>query len=281
MILAARKHKRYVQMGNQRRSYPLVMEAMQRLNEGIIGKTLSARTFYNSSRGSIGKGKMTSIPEHLDYKMWQGPAPELPYKDNLIPYNWHWHWHYGGGEITNNGVHALDLARWGLGVGLPKRVTYGGSRYHFKDDQETPDTGMATFDFGKCGAMWDQSSCDPRKGENTPFVAFYGEGGSLTCSTKNDYSLYDLNGKKIESKNLPPNQTLHFNNFVNAIRHDEKLNSEIADAQASTLLCHLANMAWRTNSTVNFESKKRRIINNSAAAKLWGRQYRKGWEPKV
>ena len=281
MILAARKNKRHVQMGNQRRSYPLVMEAMQRLNEGIIGKTLSARTFYNSSRGSIGKGKMTSIPEHLDYKMWQGPAPELPYKDNLIPYNWHWHWHYGGGEITNNGVHALDLARWGLGVGLPKRVTYGGSRYHFKDDQETPDTGMATFDFGKCGAMWDQSSCDPRKGENTPFVAFYGEGGSLTCSTKNDYSLYDLNGKKIESKNLQPNQTLHFNNFVNAIRHDEKLNSEIADAQASTLLCHLANMAWRTNSTVNFESKKRRIINNSAAAKLWGRQYRKGWEPKV
>ena len=281
MILAARKHKRYVQMGNQRRSYPLVIEAMQRLNEGIIGKTLSARTFYNSSRGSIGKGKMTSIPEHLDYKMWQGPAPELPYKDNLIPYNWHWHWHYGGGEITNNGVHALDLARWGLGVDLPKRVTYGGSRYHFKDDQETPDTGMATFDFGNCGAMWDQSSCNRRKGENTPFVAFYGEGGSLTCSTKNDYSLYDLNGKKIESKKLPLNQTLHFNNFVNAIRHDEKLNSEIADAQASTLLCHLANMAWRTSSTVNFETKKRRIINNSAAAKLWGRQYRKGWKPKV
>ena len=75
MILAARKHKRYVQMGNQRRSYPLIIEAMQRLNEGIIGKTLSARAFYNSSRGSIGKGKMTSIPKHLDYKMWQGPAP--------------------------------------------------------------------------------------------------------------------------------------------------------------------------------------------------------------
>ena len=281
MILAARKNKRHVQMGNQRRSYPLVMEAMQRLNEGIIGKTLSARTFYNSSRGHIGKGKMTSIPEHLDYKMWQGPAPERPYKDNLIPYNWHWHWHYGGGEITNNGVHALDLARWGLGVGLPNRVTYGGSRYHFYDDQETPDTGMATFDFGNCGAMWDQSSCNRRKGENTPFVAFYGEGGSLTCSTKNDYSLYDLNGKEIESKNLPPNQTLHFNNFVNAIRHDEKLNSEIADAQASTLLCHLANMAWRTSSTINFEPKQRRVINNSAAAKLWGRQYRKGWKPKV
>ena len=281
MVLAARKYNRYVQMGNQRRSYPLLIEAMQRLNEGVIGKTHSARTFYNNSRGTVGKGNMTSIPDYLDYKMWQGPAPELPYKDNLIPYNWHWHWHYGGGEITNNGVHALDLARWGLGVDLPKRITYGGGRYHFDDDQETPDTGMATFDFGNCGAMWDQSSCNRRKGENPPFVAFYGEGGSLTCTTKNDYSLYDLNGKKIESKALPVNQTLHFQNFINAIRHDEKLNSEIGDAQTSTLLCHLANMAWRTNSTVNFNTDKRQIINNLPAEKLWSRKYRRGWKPKV
>ena len=281
MVLAARKYNRHVQMGNQRRSYPLLIEAMQRLNEDVIGKTHSARTFYNNSRGTIGKGNMTSIPDYLDYKMWQGPAPELPYKDNLIPYNWHWHWHYGGGEIANNGVHALDLARWGLGVDLPKRITYGGGRYHFDDDQETPDTGMATFDFGNCGAMWDQSSCNRRKGENPPFVAFYGEGGSLTCTTKNDYSLYDLNGKKIESKALPVNQTLHFQNFINAIRHDEKLNSEIGDAQTSTLLCHLANMAWRTNSTVNFNTDKRQIINNLSAEKLWSRKYRRGWKPKV
>ena len=281
MVLAARKYKRQVQMGNQRRSFPVVMEAMQRLKEGVIGKIHSARTFYNSSRSSIGKGKPVQIPKNLNYELWQGPAPELPYKDNLIPYNWHWHWHYGGGEITNNGIHALDLARWGLNVNLPKRVTYGGGRYHFDDDQETPDTGMATFDFGHSGAMWDQSSCNRRKGEKTPFVAFYGESGVLTCSTGNDYSLYDLNGKQIESKILPASHVPHFANFVSAIRHEEKLNSDISDAQISTLLCHLANIAWRTGSTVDFEPNKQQIIDNPAAQKLWGRKYRSGWEPKV
>ena len=281
MVAAARKHKRHVQMGNQRRSYPVVMEAMQRLREGVIGKVLSARTFYTSSRGSIGKGKPAPIPKHLNYDLWQGPAPERPYKDNLIPYNWHWHWDYGGGEMANNGVHALDLARWGLGADLPSRVTYGGARYHFDDDQETPDTGMATFDFGHCGAMWDQSSCNRRRGEAPPFVAFYGEGGVLSCTTGNNFTIHDLNGKELETKTAPGNDGPHFNNFVNAIRHGEKLNSEIGDAQVSTMLCHLANMAWRTNSTVEFDPAKRRIVNNPAAEKLWSREYRPGWEPKI
>jgi len=281
MVAAARQHKRHVQMGNQRRSYPLIIEAMQRLREGVIGKVLSSRTFYSNRRGSIGKGKPAPVPKHLNYDLWQGPAPERPYKDNLIPYNWHWHWHYGGGEMANNGVHALDLARWGLGVDLPKRVTYGGGRYHFDDDQETPDTGMAAFDFGHCTALWDQSSCNRRRSEAPPFVSFYGEGGILTTTGGHNYTVYDLDGKELERKSQPASDTPHMANFINAIRNGEKLNAEIGDAQVSTLLCHLANMAWRTGGAVDFDPAKRRLIGNPAAAKLWARDYRPGWEPRV
>ena len=287
IVAAARKHRRVVQMGNQRRSWPVIIEAMNKLHQGVIGRVLTARSWYSNSRPSIGRGKPVAVPAHLDYSLWEGPVPERPYVDNLAPYNWHWRWHWGGGEMGNNGVHALDLARWGLGVDAPKRVTFTGGRYHFDDDQETPDTGVATFDFGHCLATWECSSCHPRTNDNLDIVRFYGEKGMMaivgTASKVMEphYKVFDLKGVEVESKAGVGTDRMHVENFLNCIRDGKTPNSEIEEGQKTSLLCHLANISYRVGRTVQYDAEARQIVGDAEAMKLWGREYRKGWEPVV
>ncbi len=280
MVAAARKNRRLVQMGNQRRSWPAVIEAMEKLRQGAIGPVRAARCWYSNSRGSIGRGKTVAPPATLDYSLWQGPAPERPYLDNLAPYNWHWRWHWGGGELANNGVHGLDLARWGLGVDYPRHITCAGGRYHFQDDQETPDTAAAVYDFGTCAAIFDFSSCTPRRHEPQPLVAFYGDKGALT-QEGGGYKIYDPKGVEIAKGVGPGGERIHIENFLGAIREEAKLNAEIEDGQRSTLLCHLGNIAYRTGRAIRFDTAARKIAGDAEAQTLWSREYRPGWEPKV
>lgn len=281
MVAAAARHRRVAQMGNQMRSYSFFREAIQRLHEGVIGRVAYARCWYKADRGSMGTGKPAPVPAKLDWALWQGPCPERPYVDNLVHYNWHWLWHYGGGEMANNGIHTLDLARWGLRAEYPVKVSYLGGRYHFRDDQETPDTGAAVFDFGAGGVTWDQSSCDPRKGEANPTVAFYGDKGSLTFPGGNAYVIYDPAGKEVfRTERAAASHIPHFQNFADAIREGKPLYSPISEGQKSTMLCHLANIAYRTGSVLEVDPKTGRIRNQPAAAKYWRREYRPGWAPK-
>jgi predicted dehydrogenase len=282
MAAAATRHGRKVQMGNQRRSVPEIREAMERLKSGVIGPVRYARSWYDANRPGIGRGKPVPVPEWLDYALWQGPIPERPYVDNLVHYNWHWRWHWGGGELANNGIHALDLVRWGLGVVLPTRVSVSGGRYHFQDDQETPDTIVANFDFGHCGASWDSSSCLPRKEEAHPFVTFYGDGGSLSIDLGAGYRVFDLKGKETFRASGRFSDVPHFTNFIEGIRSGTPLNSEIREAQHSTMLCHLGNIAYRTGSVLETDPATGEIRNATPAQrKLWGREYRRGWEPRA
>lgn len=281
MVQAARKHQRQVQMGNQRRSWPWVIEAINAVHAGEAGRILFARSWYTNRRGSIGRGKPAPVPEWLDYGLWQGPAPEQPFRDNIVHYNWHWFWHWGTGELGNNGVHALDLARWGLAVDLPRRVTCGGNRYHFQDDQETPDICIATFDYGDKAITWEGRSCDPRGFEGAKFgVSFHGDKGSVVIAGES-CKIYDLNDKLVRQIDGKSDDVLHFANFIEAIRSGQKLNAEIEDGQRSTVLCHLGNIAWRTGHTVNFDKKSGKITGDRKAAALSEREYRRGWEPKV
>jgi predicted dehydrogenase len=286
MVQAARKYNRVVQMGNQRRSWPWVIESIEALHGGAIGDVHFARGWYTNKRESIGKGKPAPVPDWLNYDLWQGPAPEVPFRDNILHYNWHWFWDWGTGEIGNNGVHALDLARWGLKVGLPSQISCTGGRYFYDDDWETPDTITATYDYGNKYIIWEGQSCAPRGFEGTGFgVSFFGSQGCLAMAGS-DTKIFDNSNKVIreisgKQRDLFSFDAAHFQNFLDGIRKGATLRSEIEDGQVSTMMCHLGNISYRVGRTINYNPDKSQIIRDNDATKLWSRQYRKGWQPKV
>ena len=280
MIAAARRNNRCVQVGTQRRSSPALAEAMQKLHEGLIGRVYLARTYYTNVRGSIGHAEPSTPPTHLDFDLWQGPAPRKPFRENILHYNWHWFWDYGNGEAGNNGVHFIDVARWGLGVGNPVRVSSTGGRYHFEDDQQTPDTNVVTLEYdGDRMIRWECSSCVKFP---TDDVAFHGTEGTLAIRGKT-YSVTDRNGKPVsEGSGISAPTDTHVANFLNAIRDDSHtaLTAEVEDANRSTLATELANISYRVGRTLVCEPTSGRIQNDDEAMRLWGREYAPGWAPR-
>lgn len=281
MVQAARKYKRCVQMGTQRRSSVPITEGMNRLWDGVIGRVYHANSWYGNARGSIGRGKPAPVPGNLDYDLWQGPAPRVPYHDNQLHYNWHWFWHWGNGELGNNGVHSLDLCRWGLQVDYPIRVTSAGGRYRFDDDQQTPDTHNVAYEFeGKKSISWDGMSCNRHR---NAFVTFYGEKGAMVLEGGGNVAIYNDVDKLVDEIKGNQGDVEHIDNFVTCIRNDTpmKLNQEIESGHKSTLLCHLGNIAHRTGRSLNCSSKDGHIIGDEKAMGLWKREYEPGWEPKI
>jgi predicted dehydrogenase len=280
MVMAAQKHNKKVQMGNQRRSYAKVIEAMEQVRSGAIGRAYFAEAWYMNNRPTIGRGKPGDPPQGLNWDLWQGPAARRPFRSNYLHYNWHWFWHWGNGELGNNGIHIIDLCRWGLGVDFPVRVSSSGGRYRFEDDQETPDTHVVNYEFeGRKQIMWEGLSCSRQP--NRPYHAlFHGERGTLALSDRN-YIISDPAGKEVRTEPVQGNDAGHVASLINAIRNNTPLSSGIVEAHKSTLLCHLGNIAQRTGRALRCNPRDGHILDDKPAMEMWSREYAKGFEPQV
>lgn len=296
LVEAQQKYGAIIQMGNQQRSALTSIQAVKDIRNGIIGNAYMGKAWYCNTRGSIGHGQQATVPDWLNWELWQGPAPRREYRNNIVHYNWHWFRNWGTGEIHNNGTHEMDVCRWALGVDYPDKATSSGGRYHFDDDWQFYDTQVASFEFGDDKMIsWEGKSCNgfPYH-QRSRGATIHGTKGTVLLD-RAGYTAYDLENKVIkelkedEAAATATSNTvgmgnltvMHFANFANAIRKEEALRAPIDDASISTMLCHYGNIAQKTGHTLEIDSDNGTIIDDEEAMKLWSREYEPGWEPEV
>jgi predicted dehydrogenase len=297
LVEVARKYKRFIQMGSQRRSMANVQQMVGDIQSGTIGSIYLAQCFYSRRRPPIGFGKVVAPPAELDWDLWQGPAPRTEYRDNVHPYNWHWFWRWGTGEALNNGVHLLDVARWAMNVSYPTKVSSFGGRWHDVglDDWEAPDTQEIQLEFGPGkGISWFGRSCGTygKPGYKANGIVFFGSKGTIDYDGSGSYTIYDLDNNPVKTVGEDPSRKVnlansadpglnenHAENFVEAIRGNTQLTAPIDQGQISTLLAQLGNIAQRVGHELKIDPKNGTIIGDSAATQFWSRDYEPGWEP--
>ncbi len=285
MVEAAEKYKRIVQVGTQSRSNPKVRNAIARLWAGQIGKLYMARGLCYKPRRSIGIKGTAEPPPHLNWNLWLGPAQERPYMPNFVHYNWHWFWDFGTTDLGNQGVHQMDIARWGLRKGLPVKVHCVGGRFGYKDEGETPNTQVATYEYEDGTLLVFEVRGLPTNDEAGAKIGdlFYGAEGWMSSGEGYQPRIgYDGKGKaKSESElKLDPvggnGDSNHFQNFINCVisRRREDLNADILEGHLSAALCHLGNISYRLGRKLTFDPKTETFPGDDEANKLLTRDYR-------
>ncbi len=291
LVDAARRHKRCVQLGTQSRSIPFIRQAIQLLHDGIIGDVLVSKAWNVQRRGNIGHGQPGPPPPGVDYDSWLGPAPEVPFQANRFHSVWRW-WHdFGTGDMGNDGVHDIDIARWGLGVDtLPSRATSIGGKYFFDDDQQFPDTQSAIFEFPGAGGVGQRRQLvyemrlwtvvSPFNADNG--CEFYGTKGTMMLCKKGKLHVINDRKEQIPADKLPTpvdftSTTLgdHMSNFIDGIREGQPLNAEIEIGFQSSALPHLGNISARVGRSLEFDPTKLQIVGDDEANRLLGREYRR------
>jgi predicted dehydrogenase len=282
LVKAAREHKRCVQHGTQRRSSTQLTAAVQALREGIIGKVLAAKAINHQWRKPIGRAPVGEPPAGVDYDFWLGPAPKHAFTQNRWHYNWHWFWDYGCGDLGNDGIHQLDVARWGLGVDYPKALVCSGSQLFYDDDHETPDTQTVIYEYDRCHLIYEMRLWTdyPMEGHDNGTI-FYGTEGRLEDGRTGVLAtLKDGQTRRIEGE-----RQSHPANFLEAVRANapSKLNAPIETGAVSANLCHLGNIGTRLGGQrLEYDPVAQRVTRcggrEAEANALLTRTYRAGYE---
>jgi predicted dehydrogenase len=276
MVEAARKYNRIVQTGTQIRSHKGIQDAIAFLNSGKLGKVYMAKGLCYKPRGSIGHKPDGPVPAGVDYNIWLGPAPERPFNPNRFHYNWHWFWDYGNGDLGNQGIHQMDIARWGLGKQeFPKGVLASGGRFGYSDDGQTPNTLHVGFEFDDCElqfevrGLYTNDELRVRIGD-----IFYGTEGILAINSYTDWQVYF--GRSLEKGPGGRGGGDHFANFVKAIRaRDHKLlNADIEQGHLSSAYCHLGNIAYRLGRKLHINPSTESFVGDHEADAMLTREYR-------
>ncbi|MBI1388086.1 MAG: twin-arginine translocation signal domain-containing protein [bacterium] len=276
LVEAARKYKRIVQHGTQIRSSKAIQEAMQLLKDGEIGEVYYAKGTCYKWRNTIGHKEPSPVPPGVHYDEWLGPAPERPFTENRFHYNWHWHWDYGNGDIGNQGVHQIDVCRWGLGQTWPDLTTTLGGHFMFEDDQETPNTMVTTYKWNDVNKMmvfevrhWitNDELVEGDKG-NVVGCLFLGSEGYMVIPSYSRYKCYM--GREREPGKEGNEGGDHFLNFVEACRsrNHEDLNADVLEGHISAGMAHLANASYKIERTIRFDPKKEVAIDDKEADDL-------------
>jgi predicted dehydrogenase len=289
LVDAVARNGKLLQHGTQSRSTPFIQAAIQLLHEGVIGEVKVARAWDVQFRPPIGKATASKPPENFDYDTWVGPAPMVAFQSNRHHYTWHWWYDFGTGDAGNDGVHEIDIARWGLGVDThPSQVAAIGGKYVHDDDQQFPDTLTAAFDYPGDGAVGNRkqlifemrlwSKYFPSNIDNGN--EFLGTKGRMLLTKRGKVEVFDEKGQplkvdlpEIKSPGIRPHQM----NFVDAILGNGKLNADALTGHLSASLPHLANAAVRAGRSFQFDPHAEKTIKDDDLNQLLTRSYRDHW----
>lgn len=258
---AARRHQVIVQHGTQSRSDAAWANTIAAIQSGRYGGLLVSRGLCYKIRNSIGNRAVTDPPAEVDFNLWLGPAQRTGFHTNLVHYNWHWFWAFGNGDIGNQGVHQMDIARWAIqGATLPRSVVSVGGRFNYTDQGETPNTQVTLMDFGQTKLIFEVRGlrCEGYRGQTIGNVFHLEEG---VIAGHRFFARGQGNGEAIPQMNAArrPGGGNHFANFIAAVRsrRTQDLNADILEGHYSSALCHLANISYQMGAPAAFNPRTR------------------------